>query len=65
MTKISIEFLRHQDGFHARLDIKKLGRAKNHYRIRVGDDRIMFVLDRLNALVYDVSHRSNVYKKSL
>lgn len=38
-------------------------RYKNHYRIRVGDHRIMFVLDRLNALVYDVSHRSNVYKK--
>ncbi len=53
-----------QEGFHARLDIKKLTGTKDHYRVRVGDYRILFVLDRFNAFVYDVSHRSDAYKRS-
>lgn len=50
-----------EKGFSARLDIKKLKGTKYHYRIRVGDYRILFALESNKALVYDVSHRSNAY----
>ncbi len=50
-----------EKGFSARLDIKKLKGTKNHYRIRVGDYRILFVLESDVSYVYDVSHRKNVY----
>lgn len=51
-----------EKGFSARLDIMKLKGTKNHYRIRVGDYRILFVLDADITYVYDISHRGNVYK---
>ncbi len=51
-----------EKGFSARLDVKKLKGTKNHYRIRVGDYRILFVLDSYAIYVYDISHRRNVYK---
>lgn len=51
-----------EKGFSTRLDIKKLKGTKNHYRIRVGDYRILFVLESNITYVYDVSHRRNVYK---
>lgn len=46
-----------------RLDIKKLKGYDNHYRIRVGDYRILFFRESGTAMVYDLSHRSdNTYK---
>jgi mRNA interferase RelE/StbE len=45
-----------------RLDIKKLQGYDNHYRIRVGDYRILFFRESGIAKVYDVSHRRDVYK---
>jgi len=51
-----------EKGFSARLDIKKLKGTKNHYRIRVGDYRILFAMEFEAIYVYDVSHRRNVYK---
>jgi mRNA interferase RelE/StbE len=45
-----------------RLDIKKLKGYDNHYRIRVGDYRILFFRESGTAKVYDVSHRRDVYK---
>ncbi len=45
-----------------RLDIKKLKGYDNHYRIRVGDYRILFFREDDIAKIYDVSHRSDVYK---
>jgi len=51
-----------EKGFSARLDIKKLKGTKDHYRIRVGDYRILFVLESNVTFVYDISHRRNVYK---
>lgn len=57
-----VEALRElEKGFSARLDIKKLKGTKYHYRIRVGDYRILFMLESNKALVYDVSHRQSVY----
>lgn len=46
----------------SRLDIKKLKGYDNHYRIRVGDYRILFFRELGTAKVYDVSHRHDVYK---
>ena len=46
-----------------RLDIKKLKGYDNHYRIRIGDYRVLFLRDGGTAMVYDVSHRSDAYKK--
>ncbi|MDE1827194.1 MAG: type II toxin-antitoxin system RelE/ParE family toxin [Thaumarchaeota archaeon] len=47
----------------SRLDIKKLKGYDNHYRIRVGDYRILFFRESGTAKVYDVSHRHDVYKR--
>ena len=58
-----IETLRElEKGFSARVDIKKLKGTKNHYRIRVGNYRILLVFESNTAYVYDVSHRGQVYK---
>lgn len=46
-----------------RLDIKKLKGYPNHYRIRVGDYRIIFFHESGIAKVYNVSHRSDSYKR--
>ncbi len=51
-----------EKGFSARLDIKKLKGTKNHYRIRVGNYRILFAVESTTIYVYDISHRRNVYK---
>lgn len=47
----------------SRLDIKKLKGYDSHYRIRVGDYRILFFRESGTAKVYDVSHRHDVYKR--
>lgn len=46
-----------------RLEIKKLKGYPNHYRIRVGNYRILFFRESDTAKVYDVSHRSDAYKR--
>ena len=51
-----------EKGFSARLDIKKLKGTRNHYRIRVGNYRILLVIESEMAYVYDISHRESVYK---
>jgi len=51
-----------QKGFSARLDIKKLKGTTNHYRIRVGNYRILLVIEHDKTYVYDVSNRENVYE---
>jgi len=50
-----------ENGFSSRLDIKKLKGTKNHYRVRVGEYRVLFMLDAQVIYVYDISHRGNVY----
>ncbi len=45
-----------------RLDIKKLKGYDNHYRIRVGDYRILFFREEDTAKIYDISHRGDVYR---
>lgn len=42
--------------------IKKLKADKNVYRLRVGDYRIIFELERDLVNVYDVGHRKDIYR---
>jgi len=47
------------------LDIKKLLGYRNHYRLRVGDFRILFELEKPRTIrVYGVLHRRKAYKKT-
>lgn len=50
------------EGFSAKLDLKKLRGYKNHYRLRVGKYRVLFELqsDR-TIVVYDVLPRKVAY----
>ena len=51
-------------GFSRRLDIKKLRGYKNHYRIRIGEYRILFELEKPNNItVYAILPRKKAYKK--
>lgn len=43
-------------------NIKKLKETKNHYRIRVGTYRILFLLEFDTVFVYDVIHRGQACK---
>jgi len=50
-------------GFTSRLDIKKLRGYKSHYRIRVGEYRILFELEKpRKIIVYAILPRKEVYK---
>ncbi len=51
-------------GFSSRLDIKKLRGYRNHYRIRVGDYRILFELVKpRKVIVYAILPRKKAFKK--
>jgi len=50
------------EGFSRRIDIKKLKGTKNHYRLRVGDLRILFELVGDKILVYAILPRRKAYK---
>ncbi len=57
----ALEALR--EGFAARLDIKKLKGIKNHYRVRVGDYRILFeLMPAKRIIVYAVLPREKAYE---
>ncbi len=50
-------------GFTSRLDIKKLQGYKNHYRIRIGEYRILFELEKpRRIIVYAILPRKKAYK---
>ncbi len=50
-------------GFTGRLDIKKLRGYENHYRIRVGQYRILFELEKpRKIIVYAILPREKAYK---
>ena len=51
-------------GFSGKLYIKKLHGYRNHYRIRVGEYRILFELEKPNKIiVYAILPRKKAYKK--
>jgi mRNA interferase RelE/StbE len=43
-------------------DIKKLTATKNRYRLRVGDYRVLFVLENDSIAVYGVRNRKEAYE---
>jgi len=49
-------------GFTPRLDIKKLRGYRNHYRLRIGEYRILFELEKpRKVVVYTILPRKQVY----
>ncbi len=51
-------------GFSGRLDIKKLRGYRNHYRIRIGEYRVLFELEKPNKIiVYAILPRKKAYKR--
>ncbi len=51
-----------EQGIQPTLDIKKLKGYKNHYRLRVGNYRILFYLENANIIVYKIGKRESVYE---
>ena len=50
-------------GFTPRLDIKKLKGYKNHYRLRVGEYRVLFELEKPRGIiVYAILPRKQAYQ---
>ena len=49
-----------QDGFAA--DVKKLKGFRNKYRLRAGNYRILFEMERGTIVVYDVGDRKDIYE---
>jgi len=50
-------------GFSSQLDIKKLKGFKKYYRIRIGNYRILFELQKPSTIiVYAILHRKSAYK---
>ncbi|MCG9893359.1 MAG: type II toxin-antitoxin system RelE/ParE family toxin [Thermosynechococcaceae cyanobacterium MS004] len=43
-------------------DVKKLTNFTPEYRLRVGDYRVLFEVDRTRIVVYRVKHRRDAYK---
>jgi len=52
-----------KQGFSSRLDIKKLRGYKNHYRLRVGDYRILFEMENYKIIIYAILPREKAYKR--
>jgi len=49
------------DPFINRLDVKKLKGYKNIFRLRVGDYRVLFEIDRDVVRIFDIFHRGAGY----
>jgi mRNA interferase RelE/StbE len=43
-------------------DVKKLKGSKNEYRLRVGDQRVLFELVGRRILVYTLGQRKDIYR---
>lgn len=50
-----------EEGFSYSLDVKKLKGHRNHYRLRVGELRILFYLEGNTITVYKIRKRESVY----
>jgi mRNA interferase RelE/StbE len=51
-----------EKGFSPLLDIKKLKGYQNHYRLRVGDFRILFFLENSKIVIYKIGKRESIYE---
>ncbi len=52
-----------KNGFSPRLDIKKLKGFKSHYRLRIGNFRILFEIENNKIIIYAILSREKAYKK--
>ena len=43
-------------------DVKKLKGSKNEYRLRVGNYRVLFELERRTVMVYAAGDRKEIYR---
>ncbi len=43
-------------------DVQKLKGSKNEYRLRVGDYRVIFELEKDQVVVYAIGNRKDVYR---
>ncbi len=43
-------------------DVKKLKGARNEYRLRVGDYRLLFELEGTTVIVYSAGNRKDIYR---
>lgn len=52
-----------REPFSKKLDIRKLARTKNSFRIRVGDLRAIYEIDKKKKVIYiwEVGYRGSVY----
>ena len=48
-----------KDGFKSK-DIKKI-KGEDKFRLRVGDYRVLFSLERNKIIVWKIGHRKNIY----
>jgi mRNA interferase RelE/StbE len=61
--KIKEKITKLKDGLSTELDIKKLRGYKNHYRLRVGEYRALFIIQAgYTIVVYAVLPRKKAYK---
>jgi mRNA-degrading endonuclease RelE of RelBE toxin-antitoxin system len=53
-----------QEGFSKKLDINKLKGLPNHFRVRVGTYRILFIFAYGDTItIYAIQHRKSAYTK--
>ena len=50
-----------KEGFHSK-DIKRL-RGSDYFRLRIGDYRIIFSLEKDKLIIWKIGHRKKIYKK--
>ncbi len=43
-------------------DVKKLKGSRNEYRLRVGNNRVLFELEGRTATVYAIGNRKDIYR---
>jgi len=60
--RIKSAMLRLNEPFLNRQDIKKLKGYKNRFRLRVGDYRILFEIEKNAVKIFDIFHRGAGYK---
>jgi len=62
-TSTAIDLLE-KEGFSKKLDINKLKGLPNHFRVRVGTYRILFVFTYSDTItIYAIRHRKSAYTK--
>ena len=49
-----------KEGFQSK-DIKRM-KGENKFRLRIGDYRILFSLEKNKIIIWKVGHRKNIYK---